>query len=299
MINPKLPQAVDDLERRVRRDQLARRCGASRARRRTSSPCARHRLAAEAWAAGIYDGEIVQVPGARAGPRRGHPRRHVGREARGAEGAVRRRRRGHGHGGQLVADQRRCVRRAPRRARARCDAEPLARITARAVHGIDPDHVRDRADRGGEQGAGARRPHVGRRRLRRAQRGVRVAVARVPGGCGPSSTPTSSTSTAARSRSATRSAPRAAASSATPRTSCAGAAAASPSPRSASASGRASPSCSSGDPDRRRDAARVQQSRLRVAGSISRRSARQGQLRSTGSAHQSDRRWDSPIRVSR
>ena len=59
---PEAAQGLDDLERRVA-PRSSPRSTASRARRRTSSPRASHRLAAEAWAAGIYDGEIVQVDG--------------------------------------------------------------------------------------------------------------------------------------------------------------------------------------------------------------------------------------------
>ena len=66
-----------------------------------------HRLAAEAWASGIYDDEIVQVPGCRTGARRGHSRRLHRREARGPQAAVRCGRLRHRR--QLLVDQRRCL----------------------------------------------------------------------------------------------------------------------------------------------------------------------------------------------
>ena len=95
-----------------------------------------HRLAAEAWAAGVYDAEIVQVPGAELARDEGIRADTTLEKLGGLQGAVRRGR--HRHGGQRVLDQRRRLGRAARREGA-LDAEPLARITGRGVFGNDPD----------------------------------------------------------------------------------------------------------------------------------------------------------------
>ena len=87
----------------------------------------------------------------RAGPRREHPRRHDAREARAAQAGVPQGR--HGHGGQLVADERRrvgAVLLSARRGR-RAGADRQPRVERRRAAA-----VRHRPGRGREQGARAR-----------------------------------------------------------------------------------------------------------------------------------------------
>ena len=86
--------------------------------------------------------------------------------------------------------------------------EPLARIAGRGTAGVDPDVFGIAPVEAAEPRARAGRHRLGRRRRRRAQRGVRVADARLPEGLAGARPGASSTSTAARSRSATRSARR-------------------------------------------------------------------------------------------
>ena len=62
------------------------------------------------------------------------------------------------------------------------DRAPLARIVSRAAHGVDPDVFGIGPVAGGQHGARARRSDVGRHRRRRAERGLRGAVARLPQG---------------------------------------------------------------------------------------------------------------------
>ena len=62
-----------------------------------------HRQAAAAWDAGVYDGEVVAVPGTRPPSRREHPSRHVARGARRAATGFSARR--HRHRRQRVATQ--------------------------------------------------------------------------------------------------------------------------------------------------------------------------------------------------
>ena len=62
MVNPQLRKDWTISQRRDRREARAA-LRHHRARSRTPSPLRSHRLAAAAWAAGVYDGEIVQVEG--------------------------------------------------------------------------------------------------------------------------------------------------------------------------------------------------------------------------------------------
>ena len=193
---------------------------ASAARSRTSSPLRSHQRAGRAWDGGRYDAEVVPVPGAelerdegiRADTRsRNWPQL---KPAFRADGTV--------TAGNSSPAERRRGRAAARRRRAAPSGsarEPLARIVGRGVGGVDPRRVRDRPGRGGEPALRRAGHRLGRPRLRRAERGVRRAVAGLPGRAGPSWTRRRSTSAAARSRSATRSAlPAPASSAARPRT---------------------------------------------------------------------------------
>ena len=76
MVNPEMPDAVDDLARREHRE-ARRHPRASAARRRTRSRCESHQRAAAAWDAGFYDDWVHPGARHRAHPRRGHPRRHA------------------------------------------------------------------------------------------------------------------------------------------------------------------------------------------------------------------------------
>ena len=162
----------------------------------------------------------------RARARRGPPRRHHAREARAAAGRLRRGR--HRHGRQLVATQRRREHDPDRRRAGRQADRPRA-AGARGRGGRSrggPRRLRHRPRRGGERRARARGNRLGRCRGRRAQRGLRVAVARLPRRLAGARPRAASTSVAARSRSATRWARRARGCSAVSRTSCMRAAAA-------------------------------------------------------------------------
>jgi acetyl-CoA acetyltransferase family protein len=95
-----------------------------------------HRLAAEAWAAGVYDGEIVQVPGAELardeGIRDGTSVEKLAglRALFAAEGTVT------AGNSSSINDGASAVLIGREGA---LDAEPLARIVGRAAHGVDPD----------------------------------------------------------------------------------------------------------------------------------------------------------------
>ena len=164
MVNPEMPDAVDDLARREHRE-ARRHLRRSAARRRTRSRCAATSAPAQAWDDGFYDDWVVPVAGHR--PRRATrasaPTRSLEKLAKlkpafvkdgtvtagnasplndGAGARADRRRGGRADGGPRAArpDRR------PRRARRR------------------PRHLRHRPGRGGQPGARARRHQLGRRR---------------------------------------------------------------------------------------------------------------------------------------
>ncbi|MBU4465817.1 MAG: thiolase family protein [Actinobacteria bacterium] len=95
-----------------------------------------HRLAAEAWAAGVYDGEIVQVPGAELSRDEGiradtSLEKLAGLKALfAADGTVT------AGNASSINDGASAVLVG---AEGALDAEPLARIAGRAAHGVDPD----------------------------------------------------------------------------------------------------------------------------------------------------------------
>ena len=95
-----------------------------------------HRLAAEAWAAGVYDGEVVQVPGAELARDEGI-RDDTTLEKLGGLRALFR------EGGSVTAGNSSSINDGAAAVllggEGAIDAEPLARITGRAVFGNDPD----------------------------------------------------------------------------------------------------------------------------------------------------------------
>ena len=94
-----------------------------------------HRLAAEAWAAGAYDGEIVQVPGVELA--RDESIRDTSMEALAGLKAL------FAADGTVTAGNSSPINDGASAvllgAEGAVDAEPLARITGRAAHGVDPD----------------------------------------------------------------------------------------------------------------------------------------------------------------
>ena len=152
----------------------------SRATRRTQFALRSHRLAARAYDDGVLP-EIVRVPGVDLDAGRGDP--HATPRSRSSPRCARVRRGRDGHGRQHLAAERRREHAAARRRarRARCSAAIRSRASSRsAVHGVDPDvfgiapveavnKALARAGRGWDDVDVAR-----------AQRGVRIAVARLP-----------------------------------------------------------------------------------------------------------------------
>ena len=208
MVNPRDARAVDGLARRGRRDP-GRPVLDHAARSRTRSPCAATSGPPRRGTTGVYDDEVVAGRRRRPDTRRGHPAPTPSLEALARLKPVVPPGR-HGHRRQLLAAQRRRRRAAARRRRRACRRGRSPRrwpgscparwpASSRSVFGIGPvEAARTRS--------GAGRHRLGRPARRRAQRGVRRAVAGLPAPSGPTSTRRSSTSTAARSRSATRSA---------------------------------------------------------------------------------------------
>ncbi len=94
-----------------------------------------HRLAAEAWAAGVYDGEVVQVPGAELA--RDESIRDTSMEVLAGLKAL------FAAVGTVTAGNSSPINDGASAvllgAEGAIDAEPLARITGRAAHGVDPD----------------------------------------------------------------------------------------------------------------------------------------------------------------
>ncbi len=189
----------------------------SRARTRTRSRCARSSAPARRMAAGFFEAEIapVEVPGGKAGPvvvdKDEHPRpdttleglaklkpfvRNPGTITAGNASGV-----NDGAAAMIIASEAGREGARPHAAR----AHPRHGVGRRAAarHGHRPGAVDAQAD-------GAARPQDRRFRLDRAQRGVRLAGARLPAPARRSRTmPSTSIRTAARSRSAIRSACRA------------------------------------------------------------------------------------------
>ena len=136
MTNPKLPKQWT-ISNGESAELIAREWGISRAAQ-DEFAVRSHRLAAEAWAAGHYDGEIVQVPGAELARDEGirddtSTEKLAGLKALFAadgEGTVT------AGNSSPINDGASAVLLAREGA---LPGEPLARITARAAHGVDPD----------------------------------------------------------------------------------------------------------------------------------------------------------------
>lgn len=136
MTNPKLPKHWT-ISNGESAEKIAREQGISR-EAQDEFAVRSHRLAAQAWADGVYDGEIVQVPGAEltrdegirddtsvhklAGLRALFAADGDGTVTAGNSSPI-----NDGASAVLLARE------------GALDGEPLARITARAAHGVDPD----------------------------------------------------------------------------------------------------------------------------------------------------------------
>ncbi|MEZ3161594.1 thiolase family protein [Microbacterium sp. BWT-B31] len=136
MTNPKLP-AHWTISNGESAEKIAREWGISRDAQ-DEFAVRSHRLAADAWAAGVYDGETVQVPGAAlardegirddtsieklAGLKALFASDGAGTVTAGNSSSI-----NDGASAVLLARE------------GAVDGEPLARITARAAHGVDPD----------------------------------------------------------------------------------------------------------------------------------------------------------------
>ena len=139
MVNPEMPERVDDLARRERRE-ARRHARRSRARRRTRSRSAATRSRRRPGTTGFYDDWVVPVPDVELERDEGIRAGLDGREARQAEARVREGR--HGDGRQRLAAQRRRGRAAARRrggGRRRSAASRWRGSPAAAPRGVDPD----------------------------------------------------------------------------------------------------------------------------------------------------------------
>ncbi|GAA5086331.1 thiolase family protein [Microbacterium yannicii] len=136
MTNPKLPKHWT-ISNGESAEKIAREQGISR-HEQDEFAVRSHRLAAAAWAAGVYDGEIVQVPGAELARDEGirddtSVEKLAGLKALFAadgDGSVT------AGNSSPINDGASAVLLGREGA---LSAEPLARITARAAHGVDPD----------------------------------------------------------------------------------------------------------------------------------------------------------------
>ena len=190
MVNPEMPSRVDR-SRWARAPSTWRTCKASAARRRTSSPRAATGWPTRPGTAGAYDAEVVTVPGTDLERDESIRAGSTAAEAGRAQAGLPRRR--HGHGRQLLTAERRCQRGAARLRRRRRAGRSRADGPGRVVRGQRgrPGRVRHRSGRGGEHRAEAGRDRLGRPGAGRAQRGVRRAVAGLPGRLARASTPRS------------------------------------------------------------------------------------------------------------
>jgi acetyl-CoA acetyltransferase family protein len=136
MTNPKLPKHWT-ISNGESAEKIAREWGISRAAQ-DEFAVRSHRLAAEAWAAGVYDGEIVQVEGAELARDEGirddtSVERLAGLKALFASDGA----------GSVTAGNSSSINDGASAVLLAGEGvlpgEPLARITARAAHGVDPD----------------------------------------------------------------------------------------------------------------------------------------------------------------
>ncbi|MBN9155555.1 MAG: thiolase family protein [Microbacterium sp.] len=136
MTNPRLPKHWT-ISNGESAEKVAREWGISRAAQ-DEFAVRSHRLAAQAWAAGVYDGEVVQVPGAELARDEGirddtSVEKLAGLKALFAadgDGSVT------AGNSSPINDGASAVLLA---GEGMLPGEPLARITARAAHGVDPD----------------------------------------------------------------------------------------------------------------------------------------------------------------
>ena len=233
MVNPEMPGAwtisLGEIDREAGRHLRGRPRGAGRLR--AAQPPARRR--------GLEPRLLRPVGRPRRGlrARRGHPRRLDAREAGQAQAGLRQGR--HGDGGQRLAAQRRRLRRCcvASEAGGAAGREPIARIAGRGTFAVDPDIFGIGPVEAANRALDARRHRLGPGRRRRAQRGLRGAVAGLHRRV--ADRPRArERATAARSRSGTRSARPVAASWARSPIRCARTAGSTASRRSASASVR-------------------------------------------------------------
>ncbi len=136
MVNPKLPKDWT-ISNGESAEKVARQYGISR-QEQDAFALRSHRLAADAWAQGVYDGEIVQVPGAElardegiredtsleklAGLRALFASDGAGSVTAGNSSSI-----NDGASAVLLG------------AEGALDVEPLARVAGRGAHGVDPD----------------------------------------------------------------------------------------------------------------------------------------------------------------
>jgi len=136
MVNPALPKHWT-ISNGESAEKIAREWGVSR-EAQDAFAVRSHRLAAAAWAAGVYDAEIVQVPGAEL------PRDEGIRDDTSVERLATLRALFAADGtGTVTAGNSSSINDGASAVllgrEGAIDAEPLARITGRAAHGVDPD----------------------------------------------------------------------------------------------------------------------------------------------------------------
>ena len=211
-VNPRMEELLRDRVDGRDRPRTSPSATASPASEQDAFALRSHQRAVAAAAAGRFDDEIVpvEVPsrkgGAIAGRRRRGPARRHPLETLGKLRPVFREGGTVTAGNASTAQRRRGVpRAAPREQARRARPEPLARVVAIGVAGVDPAVMGIGPVPAIRKALDARRPRARRHRPDRAQRGVRRAGARLRRASS-ASTRSASTSTAARSRSAIRSA---------------------------------------------------------------------------------------------
>ena len=134
MVNPALP-AHWTISNGESAEKIAREWGISR-EAQDAFAVRSHRLAADAWAAGVYDGEIVQVPGAVLARDEGIRSDTTVEKLAGLRALF-------ASDGTVTAGNSSSINDGASAvllgAEGALDAEPLARVAGRAAHGVDPD----------------------------------------------------------------------------------------------------------------------------------------------------------------
>ena len=183
-VNPRLAERYSTEGMGETAENVAERYGVSRADQ-DAFALRSHQRAVRAQEQGAFEREIVPVGGAAAARRAGDRRRRRGaaarHDARAARGAAARVPRGrHRHRRQRLADQRRCrLRRRRLRGRRSSSSERSRspRVVATGAVGVDPAVMGIGPVAASRRALAALRLDDRRHRPRRAQRGVRVAVA--------------------------------------------------------------------------------------------------------------------------